>query len=127
MFKLLGNPMLDEMLGGDPEASQLDPRVPIDDKPWQERMEAGEIPVVYGPREAPLTDEELARAAAVLEIGTDLPPSVQARLVAEDQRLRSDEWLRAAVEAYYGAHPDPEIAGQRERLFECLRKHRDGR
>ncbi len=51
MFKLLGNPMLDEMLGGDPEASQPDPRVPIDDKPWQERMEAGEIPVVYGPRE----------------------------------------------------------------------------
>lgn len=48
------------------------------------------------------------------------------RLVAEVRRLRSDEWLRAAVEAYYGTHADAEIAEQRERLLERLRKHRDG-
>jgi hypothetical protein len=115
MLKLIGNPMLDEMLGGDPDAPRPDSRVPGPEKPWHERTGADAAPMIYGRKDAlppTLTDKELDRIVRQWENGkliayvcgkcgsSNRLESDQgrdhviaaglSRLVAEFRRLRSD-------------------------------------
>jgi hypothetical protein len=103
-----------------------DPRVPVERKPWQERMEAGEIPVVYGRHGAQLTDEELdvIEAATKQDIEDQDIEDIR-RLAAEVRRLHSDEWVERAAEAYYGTHPG--MARDRAQFASTVKKHRDGK